>query len=269
MRYILCILLVISIGLAQVPKELQKYLASLPKDAKLVENGPQRYRFVTGYFISDPQGKVLNKRRVSANYTRNLPGGERQWNDVRIAVAKSADGPFPEGEKQAYMEGFKYRIGDPGDALKPEFFKGFPPQVIDTKTMVWDVHMFENFGRDYFAELQLNKPYQLSLPEPLGLAGEGSFQHKQVELMWTGLSERDGKACAVIHYRAYFNRLLVDTPGFAMQGRSHYWGDIWVSLQDKQIEYATLSEDVLGQIKKPGGDQVVNVLRDAVFEHTK
>jgi hypothetical protein len=76
-------------------------------------------------------------------------------------------------------------------------------------------------GQDYFAELQLNKPFLLKLPEIVGLAGEGSFQNKQVELTWAGPSERNGEACAVIHYRARFNRVQVDSPGFAMQGRSH------------------------------------------------
>ena len=129
--------------------------------------------------------------------------------------------------------------------------------------------MFEEFARDFFDELQLDTPYLPKLPESSDLAGQGSFHNKRVELMWTGVSERHGKACALIHYRAYFNPLQVDVPGFSMTGRSHYWGDIWVSLRDKQIEFATLSEDVLGQARVQGGEQLVNVFRDATFEHTK
>ena len=37
-----------------------------------------------------------------------------------------------------------------------------------------------------------------------------------------------------------------------LKGRSHYWGEIWVSLSSKQIEYATLQEDVLGEMKLAG-----------------
>jgi len=52
------------------------------------------------------------------------------------------------------------------------------------------------------------------------------------------------------------------------QGRSHYWGDIWVSLEDKQIEYATLYEDVLLEFKLPGQQarQSMNPFRQATFE---
>jgi hypothetical protein len=61
MRDIFYFLLVTSIGWTQVPNELHKYLASLPKSAKLVESGPQRYRFATDYFVANPQGRVLNQ----------------------------------------------------------------------------------------------------------------------------------------------------------------------------------------------------------------
>ena len=37
-----------------------------------------------------------------------------------------------------------------------------------------------------------------------------------------------------------------------LKGRSHYWGAIWVSLASRQIEYATLQEDVLGEMTLTG-----------------
>jgi hypothetical protein len=36
-----------------------------------------------------------------------------------------------------------------------------------------------------------------------------------------------------------------------LKGRSHYWA-IWVSLANRQIEYATLNEDVLGELTLTG-----------------
>jgi hypothetical protein len=56
----------------------------------------------------------------------------------------------------------------------------------------------------------------------------------------------------------------------SFQGRSHYWGEIWLSLEDKQIEYATLYEDVLLEFKLPGqqSKQFVNPFRQATFEKT-
>ena len=55
--------------------------------------------------------------------------------------------------------------------------------------------------------------------------------------------------------------------GIKLKGRSNYWGEIWVSLKSKQIEFSTLYEDVLGELRLPGQDsmQVINVLRSATF----
>ena len=53
-----------------------------------------------------------------------------------------------------------------------------------------------------------------------------------------------------------------------LTGRSHYWGEIWVSLATKQIEYATLQEDVLGEMKLPAQEtpRVDQRLPHGVFE---
>jgi hypothetical protein len=74
--------------------------------------------------------------------------------------------------------------------------------------------------------------------------------------------------CALIQYRAFFNKLNVSAMNINFQGRSHYWGEIWVSLEDKQVEYATLFEDVLLEFKLPGQQtkQLVNPFREATFE---
>ena len=42
--------------------------------------------------------------------------------------------------------------------------------------------------------------------------------------------------------------------------------EIWVSLEDKQIEHATLSEDVLLQLPGPHGSQLISVFRQATLE---
>ena len=45
-----------------------------------------------------------------------------------------------------------------------------------------------------------------------------------------------------------------------LKARSDYWGQIWVSLATKQIEYATLYENVGGEMKLAGQNttQVIN-----------
>jgi len=72
----------------------------------------------------------------------------------------------------------------------------------------------------------------------------------------------------VIDYRAFFNPLDIATAAMTLKGRSHYWGAIWVSLATRQIEYATLDEDVLGELTLAGqgAPRTISVLRSGIFE---
>ena len=246
-------------------------LSHLPTDLKLNEPEPQKYEISFDYIYLDPAGNPTGKDRVTAEYVRALPGGKARWNNVRIAKAKAFDQQFPEGELQKYMEGFTYALSKRADMLKKEFFPGFPDSEMKTKNLVWDMHMIEQFAWDHFEKLELNRPHAIqSQPEDVPLAGAGAFQNRQIELTWVGLSKRNNKLCALIQYQALMNKFTTSMGDMNFLGRSHYWGDIWVSLKDKQIEHATLLEDVLVEFKLPGqaSRQLIGVLRKGSFEKT-
>jgi hypothetical protein len=246
-------------------------LSHLPTDLKLKEDQPQKYRISFDYIQLDTLGNPTGKERVTAEYVRALPGAKVRWNNVRIAKAKTYDQPFAEGEVQNYMEGFTYVLSRRADMLNKEFFPGFPEIEIKSKNLVWDMHMIEEFGWEYFSKLELNQPYSnQSQPEDVALAGSGTFQNRRIELTWVGLSKRNNEICALIQYQAFMNKFTTSVGNMSFQGRSHYWGDIWVSLKDKQIEYATLFEDVLVEFKLPGqtAKQLLGVLRKGTFEKT-
>jgi len=223
-------------------------LSRLPAGLTLQEKGPQKYRFTCDYLHFDVQGNFKNKQRVQAEYTRNLPGGRLRWRNATVAFAGGFTDAFAGEQKQACMEDFGYSDSEREDMLKPKFFKDFPasPFAPLLKNLVWDTHMIEGFGQGYFERLKLNEPFR---PEKgsgdVPLAGMGKFHNTQIELTWIGNSERNGEACALIRYQAFFNRFEINFMGTPSKGRSHYWGEIWVSLEDKQIEHATLYEDVL------------------------
>jgi hypothetical protein len=206
---------------------------------------------------------------VSAEYVRALPKGKVRWNDVTIAEAAGFDADFPSGEKQQYMEGFSYRLSETPNMLKPEFFPGFPPSptAVLAKNLVWDTHMIEGFGQDHLGVLQLNQTYRLqSRPEEFALAGAGTFQSRQAELTWSGASRWNGEPCALIQYRSFLNKVNLKLGEINLKGKSNYWGEIWVSLEDKQIEHATLYEDVLLETPGPQGPRLVSVFRQGVLE---
>ena len=279
-RLIICFALLTLVGLdgrafqqsnSSASQSVDAQLSHLPADLKLREDEPQKYKITFDYLNLDTLGNPLGKERVTGEYVRALPGGKVRWSNVRIAKAKESDQPFTEGETQSYMEGFTYKLSKRADMLRKEFFQGFPDLEMKTKNLVWDMHMIEQFGWDYFNKLELNRPYAIqSQPEDVPLAGAGTFQNRRIELTWVGLSKRNNEACALIQYQAFMNKFSTSAGSSSFQGRSHYWGDICVSLKDKQIEYATLFEDVLVEFSLPGqgGKQQLGVLRKGAFEKT-
>jgi hypothetical protein len=268
MKTILFILAIVSTTHVTVAQKdvLGKYLSALPGDLKLTEKGRQQYKITADYFNGDIFGKFINKTRVTGNYTRGFEDGTVKWNKVEIANGSTREGAFENPVSQDYMENFTYRPSD--KMLEESSFRSFPPSSFHSKNLVWDMLAIENFAWTYFDSLQLNTIFRpASTESELLLAGEGSFKNKDIQLTWTGISQMNDELCALIDYRTLDNPLIIDTEQFKIKGRSHYWGTIWVSLTDKQIEHATLYEDVVMDMKFANqANQLMNATRIILFE---
>ena len=240
---------------------------NLPHGAIVKDNGHRTYRISAEYNTANTKGEMVYRQRAAGEYTRGLANGEVAWKNVSVADAGGATAPFAVGQKRDFMEGFKYR-NDLPNTMKPDFFKGFPPTAVIERNLVWDTGMIEMFGQGFFEHLKLNEPYHVVSNEETTLPGIGVFQNRDVVLEWVGRSQRNGQDCALIRYQAFFNPLEIVNGGMTLKGRSDYWGEIWVSLGSKQIEYSTLYESVVGEMKLPGQDtpQVVNIFRIGTME---
>jgi hypothetical protein len=240
---------------------------SLPQGVATKDAGPRTYRFTVDYQNANAQGAIVHRQRLTGDYTRGLAGGEVQWKNVAQAEADGASGPFGAAQKRDFMEAFRYK-NDLGGTMQPEFFKGFPPTAVFERNLVWDTGMIEMFGQGYFEKLKLNEPYHAMANQDVKMPDMGTFHNRDVVLEWVGRSHRNGQECALIDYRAFLNPLEIATGGVTIRARSDYWGQIWVSLKTKQIEYGTLYEEVLGEMKLPGQDasQALNVFRSGVLE---
>jgi len=241
---------------------------TLPSSLAVKQDGPQSWRFTCDYYNLDTKGHLGSRVRYSALYTRGLPGDAVRWSDVTVASNTDGSDKFPAAEKREFMEGFSYPHTSDKDMLKPGFFRGFPPMAMQERNLVWDTEMIEAFGQTQFEHLRLNTPYHVPDSADVDLAGMGSFHHKDLQLIWTGISKRNGQECALIDYRAFFNQLEISNPAVTLTGRSHYWGQIWVSLTTKRIEYATLYEDVLGEMKLQSQEKpmTISVFRIGTLE---
>lgn len=240
---------------------------SLPHGTIVKDSGPRTYRFTVDYNMANSKGEINHRMRLTGDYTRGLPAGEVAWKNVAQADADGATAPFGAAQKREFMEGFRYR-NDLGMTMKPEFFKAFPPTAVFERNLVWDTGMIEMFGQNYFDHLKLNEPYHSASNEDINMPDVGTFHNRDIVLTWIGNSLRNGQDCALIRYQAFFNPLEIANGGMTLHGRSDYWGEIWVSLATRQIEYGTLTESVVGEMKLPGQDttQLVNVFRVGTFE---
>jgi hypothetical protein len=240
---------------------------TLPQGTTVKDNGPRTYRFTVEYDTTSTKGEMLLRQRLTGEYTRGLAAGDVAWKNVAQEDASGATGPFGVAQKRDFMEGFRYH-NDLGDTLKPGFFKAFPPAAVFERNLIWDTGMIEHFGQDYFEHLKLNEPYHSISNEDVTMPDVGTFHNREVTLEWIGRSQRNGQDCALIQYQAFLNPLEIDNAGMTLKARSSYWGLIWVSLATKQIEYGTLNETVVGELKLPGQDttQIINVLRSGILE---
>lgn len=240
---------------------------SLPREVAVSDNGSRSYRFTVDYQTANPQGAIVHRTRITGEYTRGLAGGEVEWKNVAQSEAVGASGPFGAAQKRDFMEGLRYQ-NDLGVTMQPEFFKAFPATAVFERNLVWDTGMIELFGQGYFEKLKLNQPYHAMTDQSVKMPGMGTFHNRDVVLEWVGRSYRNGQECALIDYRAFLNPLEIATGGMTLRARSDYWGQIWVSLKTKQIEYGTLYENVSGELKLPGQDtpQPLSVFRSGVFE---
>jgi hypothetical protein len=221
------------------------------------------WSFVCDYYNIDVRGDLIDRDRVTAQYTR---GAQVRWSAVGIAHGKEWADTFAAAVPSEFMNGFTYPAGDIKHMLEADFFHGFPPMAMKERNLVWDTHMLEGFALAYPDKLELDKPYHASSGDA-ALAGAGNFQNRDIQLTLVGRTKRNGEECALVNYSALFNKLKVDTGGITLTGRSNYWGQLWISTSTHQIEYATLFEDVLGELKLPGQQpQVINVFRNGSFE---
>lgn len=237
--------------------------------ATLTASGPLKYRLTTEYNVLGPEGAEINTHIVTGEFTAKKD--EMEWTSVTVGPSNGHGQAANTTEHQKYMEGLHYTRADAQARTTADFFRGFPANAFDERNLVWDEWMFDILIRDNLDKLRLNHPLAAQ-SGAVPLAGAGTFTNRRIELTWTGIGQRHGEDCFLIHYEALLNSLNVNASPVTVKGRSDYMGDIWVSVRSHNIEYGTLLEEVAGTLTGvPGtnGPQPLHVLRVASLEHVK
>ncbi len=228
----------------------EKYLESLPSKLNLDYKIPQKYLMISECIDYDLYGNFIKKKRITGECTL-MKDGDVKWNNIIISHSQNLNESYPEGEKQSFMENFTYNPSQ--GVLNESFFKDIPQADIFIKSLIWDLTMFEAFAWYKWDSLKLNSEFcAKEINTEVKLAGIGTIKNKDIRITWTGITKTNNKICAIIKYITMNNPFEMDYQNFKIKGRSHYWGNIYVSLSDKQIEYADLYEDVVLDIKMNG-----------------
>lgn len=243
---------------------LEKYFKSLP-NLKTDKGKPLFYQLTIEWKNRDYDGKLINHNIAVGKLTKDLDNNS--WSDVTLTSI--SDNSRSE-KKLIELEGLNYRItGD--NFTKPDFYKDFPQTQVELiHWFVQDQVAFDVYGLMYFDSLELNKPfYPEFFRNHKGIIEKYiNFNTQNLNITWTGISKRNNEICALIHYQGLYNPIDADNDAMKLNGRSTFWGDIWVSLSDKQIEYATMNEDLIFKIhlKANNLDQRINLQRELKFE---
>jgi len=270
-RLIITSLVLLSVGKTIFGQVVDKeILNQLPRNIEIDKSKPKSYTMTTDYYDYDLQANFIRKSRVIGNLTCYLKGDTVKWNNVFISQTSDFDAPFPKGQNQSCFENFKYVQSE--KILGEETFSKIPQIDFRLKNLVWDMFGFEIFAYAYWDSLELNKEFcNHELNSEVEMAKDGTFENKEVKLTWIGITKVNNELCAIIKYSQMNGKLSLNLENIRMKGRSHYWGEVYVSLSDKQIEYATLSEDVISDVTFKGGPENIlgYTVRKIELEKTK
>ena len=147
------------------------------------------------------------------------------------------------------FNGWIYKIGST-DFLNEEFYSHIPPEKREwARMMLSDVPWLE-FGWSILDSLEFQKEYFPKDMDNRDIAVEGSytFSSSYLKCIWSGITLHNNKMCAIVKFESLNSQIIsYSEDRIAMKGRDMYYGEIWVSLNDKQIERFVMVEDVVSE----------------------
>ena len=142
-----------------------------------------------------------------------------------------------------------HKIGST-DWLNNEFYSNIPPEKREwARMMTSDVPWLE-FGWFILDNLEFQKEYFPPVMDNNDIKVEGAytFSSSYLKCIWSGITLHNDEMCAIVKFES-LNSQLISYSGdlMVMKGRDMYYGELWVSLNDKQIERLVMVEDVVGE----------------------
>ncbi len=255
-------------------KCLDKYFLAQIQDIETDNQSLQDYEVTLKWQNLDAlNGTTFNCNVVLANLTVDPENNITRWQDARLASI----GDFREEPENTVslsaLDGFEYESFT-DDFLQEDFFDDIAPELRDlAKWLVSDAMQMQGLAVYVMDSLTFGQEFIPVLLEDYEIEFQNwvSFSSRYQELKWSAITKHNDEVCAVIKFESEYNPVSAETPAMSFKGRSLYYGEMWVSLHDKQLEYAIMFEDVIMKLESdafPGG-QLIDLQREIVFEKNR
>ena len=191
------------------------------------------------------------------------------WKDVNLAQISDMKQNNLNGANLPAFNNFTYKV-NANDFLKEDFYKDIPVEQRDlAKWLVSDAFQMQGLAAYVFDSLEFNKEFSPKFLEHYDIKFENwvTFSSRYQGLIWSGISKYNNEICAIVKFESYFNPVKMDNAEMTFKGRSLYWGEIWISLEDKQVEYSKMVEDVVFKLKSAAfpQEQLMDLQREITF----
>lgn len=255
-------------------KKVDQYFKVNPSDIKTGNSEIQKYDVTLKWQNLDAiGGNRINCNVVNATYIVGLGNGYVGWKNVSLAQIDNFEQTQYKGTDLPSFNDFSYKAIDTA-FLSEKFYKNIPDEQHDlAKWLVSDAVQMQGLAWYVFDSLKFNKKFVPKLLENHDVEFENwvTFTSRYQKLIWSGISKHNDEICAIVKFESYYNPVKIDNQQMQVRGRSLYYGEMWISLTDKQVEYAVMFEDVVMKLTSSifPDEQLIDLQREIVFNKQK
>ncbi len=255
-------------------KQIDKYFKINPSDIKSRNSEIQKYDITLKWQNLDAiSGNKINCNAVKATYIVGLDNDYVGWNNVSLAQIDDFNQTQYKATDLPAFNDFTYKAMDTA-FLSEEFYKNIPVEQRDlAKWLVSDAVQMQGLAWYVFDSLEFNKVFVPKLLENYDVKFEDwvTFTNRYQKLIWSGISKYNDEICAIVKFESYYNPIKIENKQMSVKGRALYYGEMWISLEDKQVEYASMVEDDIFKLRSSmyPDEQLIDLQREIVFNKRK
>lgn len=255
-------------------KQVDNYFKIKLSEIELQNSEIQKYEVTLKWQNLDAiHGNTINCNAVKATYIVGLNNDSVSWENVSLSQIEDFNQTQFTGTDLPSFNDFSYKAMDTA-FLSEEFYKKIPVEQRDlAKWLVSDAVQMQGLAWYVLDSLEFKKEFEPKLLENHDVSFEDwvTFTSRYQKLIWSGITKHNDEICAIVKFESYYNPVKIDNEQMQVKGRSLYYGEMWISLTDKQVEYAVMFEDVVMKLTSSmfPDEQLIDLQREIVFNKQK